>query len=135
VAAKEVERDGHEHDPVEGHVLLGLEIVHDPRRAGGAVALPQQVLGRVPPVVLGDVLLDEPGDRLDVGIHAPEVLVLLLAQGMAQARAHGIDQHEVGPVEQAVAVVHDPEGRRRGGARVGRDHAPGPEGAHVEPQR
>src|SRR5258708_261818 len=72
----DVEGARHQDDAVEGHVLPRLQAVHDARRPGRAVALPEQELGRAPAVVVADVLLDEAADRVDVRIHAPEILVL-----------------------------------------------------------
>jgi hypothetical protein len=72
-------------------VVLRLQIVDAPRRARGAVALAEQVLGRAPAIVVVYVLRDEPADRLDVRIDPPEVLVLGLADRAAEAGADRID--------------------------------------------
>ena len=104
-------------------------------RARRAVALADQVLGRVPAAVVRHVLLDEARDRLDVGVDAPEVLVLEVADGLADARADRVDQHDVDLVEQAVGVVDDLVRRRRRGRGVRDDDAARAERAHVEPDR
>ena len=131
---REIHGDRHQDHAVERHALA-LQPVHDAAGARRAVALAEQVLGRVPAAVVADVLADEARDRLDVRVRAPEVLVLGVADGLGEARADRIDHDEVGLVEDAVGVVHDLVGRRRRGPGVGRDDAAGPERPHVQPDR
>jgi hypothetical protein len=50
--------------------------------------------------------LDEFAEGMDVLVHAPERLVLVLAGNARPARARRIDEHEVGGIEQAIGVVH-----------------------------
>lgn len=140
VAGERVDRlevDPHrkQDDAVERHVGVRLEIVDHARRARGAVALAEQILGRAPAVVVVDVPHDEAADRFDVRIDSPEILVLAFANRMAESGADGIDQHQIGLVEDAVNVVDHLVGCRRRRAGVGGDDAARPERSHVQPER
>src|SRR4029077_10498173 len=85
--------------------------------------------------IVAHVLRDEAAHRVDVRIDTPELIVLVVADGVADAGAHRIDHHQVALVEQAEFVVDRAVRARRGRRRI-RDHdAPRTEYAHVQPQR
>ena len=107
---------------------------HD-RRARGAITFAEQVLGRVEPAVAAQKLGDEAGEGPGVGIGAVELVRRVLAGDAAEAGAGRVDEHEVGRVQQAVVVVHQPVRCRVGVGVVGGDDPPGPERAHVQPDR
>ncbi|MEZ4237494.1 MAG: hypothetical protein R3F59_15380 [Myxococcota bacterium] len=109
-----------------------LQVVDDGGRAGGAVGLADEELGAGPAVVARGEAADELGDRLGVALHAVEVLALAL-QRLREARPDGIDEHEVGDVEDGLRVVGG-VARRGQAAHVGGDAAR-PEAAHVQPHR
>src|SRR6185312_4699666 len=115
-----------------------LQAFGQQRTADGAVALAEDVLGRVPAAVLGEEQLHEVGEGLGVLVHAVIVLrVGLAAQVLvdhaAEAGARGVDEHLVGDVQQAVFVVDQRVGRAGGVGVVGSAHALRTEGAHVQP--
>jgi hypothetical protein len=64
-----------------------------------------------------------------------ERLLLVAAAQMPEARAGGIDEHEIGHVDEAVLIVDDPVRRRSGVCVVGGAHALRAESAHVQPHR
>src|ERR1700732_1233497 len=88
----EVEDRGDQHDAVEIHAVVILQIVGEGGGAEGAVALADQEFGGVPAIVAADVDGDEFGEGLDVGIYAPEILVLGFADGVTEAGADGVDE-------------------------------------------
>jgi len=104
--------------PLNAMFPLRLQVIHEAGRAHRAVALTQQVLWGVPAAVVVDVLDDEPPDRVDVLVHAPEVLVLRLPERVADAGPDGVDHDEVGHVEGRLLVVHDLVRRRRRRRRI-----------------
>jgi hypothetical protein len=113
---------------------VALQPIGEAGRARCAVAFAEDELGRVPAIVDGEVALDAPGEGVDVGIGAPERLKLGVADRPGEAGAHGVDEHEVRLVEQAVVVVDDVEGRVVGGFRAVRLHSDWAERSHVQPQ-
>ncbi len=119
---------------VECHALAA-ERREEHGRACRAIGLAQQELRGVPPVRGADVARDELRERGDVLIAAVEVLRLALAGNAREAGAHGVHEHQVGPVEQAVLVVHDRVGRRRRGLRIRGVDPLRAERAHVQPER
>ena len=136
-AARVVEGLRDQHDAVQAEARpAALEPPRHRRRARGAEALAQQVLGRGPPLVLGDPGLDELGHRVGVLVEAPELLVLVLPEGAAPARAHRVHEHEVGGVEQRQRVVLDQVGRGAIVLGIARHRdPPRAHGPHVQPDR
>ena len=95
-----------------------------PRRA---VALAHQEQRRAPALVAGEVEPDELSHRLDVPLDAPELLPQLRLGGAAVARAHGVDEDDVGQIQPGMLVVHQLVGRRRHHAVLAHLH---PLGSH-----
>ncbi len=120
---------------VEVHAVAALQVVRQPGAADAAVTFAQHELRRSPQAVFVDVLLDEGGDRFDVGIHAPEFLALGLAQRLRKPGPDRIDHDQVGHVDDRIFVVHPLRRGRVGVAGVVDDYALGPQDAHVQPQR
>ena len=101
--------------------------------AGGAVAFADEEFGGGPAGVFGDVEADEFGDGAGVFLEAVEVFVVLGFGGAAVAGADGVDEDEVGFVEEAGFVVDELVGGREGEAGVLEFDAFGAEEAEVEP--
>ena len=81
-----------------------------PGETGGpcrSVALAREELGGNPALVSGQVDADELSDRLDVPLEVMELLRLLAWDRAREARADGVDEDEIGDVEERVAVVDD----------------------------
>ena len=76
-----------------------------------SVAFAEEVLGRVPAVVLGEEAANEAFEGVAVGIGAPEGLLLVLAHDAAEAGARGVDEDDIADVEEAVVVVDELVGR------------------------
>ena len=139
VARRELDRvelqdRGHEDDAVQVDVRA-LQVACEHRRAGRAVALAEQVAGRVPAVVLAQEAPDELGERLRVLVDAPVVAARRLAQRVAEAGADRIDHHDVRDVEEGPGVVLQGVRRRSLRADAGRHDAPRPHDPHVQPER
>ena len=136
-AGGEIEHGRDQDDAVEGNVVIGaLELVEDGGAAGGAVAFAAEIFGRVPAAIVVEPQPDELGDRLGVLGHAPIIGRIGVAEGVAEAGADGIDEDDVGDVEQAVGIVDDRIGRTAVVGGVGGDRHPArAEGAHVQPDR
>ena len=131
-----VDRRRDQDHAVEADVHLPLEPRHEHRAADAAVALAEDVLGRVPAVVHGEEGADEVGDGVGVLVVAPEVGVLLVAERAAEAGADRVDLDEVGEAQQARRVVLEPVGRRARVLRVARDvDAPGADETEVQEDR
>jgi hypothetical protein len=118
---------------VQVDALAVLQNVGEDRGARGAVALAEDVLGRVPAVVLGDEARNEAGKGVGVFVHAPEGLPASLptrrpkpVPGMSMKTRSLVSSREYGVVDQLV---------RRGGQvliAIG-DYVLGAERAHVQP--
>uniref|UniRef100_A0A0N4ZLE2 Glucosamine_iso domain-containing protein n=1 Tax=Parastrongyloides trichosuri TaxID=131310 RepID=A0A0N4ZLE2_PARTI len=133
----EVEDRRDQQDAVDRDVgVAAFQFIDDGGRTGGAIAFAADELGRVPALMRVQPDADELSDRLGVLGHAPVVGRIGLAQGAAEAGADRVDEDDVGDVQQRLGIVDDGEGRGAVVAGVRRhDHALGPEGAHVQPQR
>ena len=129
----ELQDRGDQDDAVQVDVRA-LQVAGEHRRAGRAVALAEQVAGRVPAVVCAEEPPDELGKRLRVLVDAPVVGARSLAQRVAEAGAYGIDHHDVGDVEEGPGVVLERVGRRSLRADVGGHDAPRPHDPHVQPE-
>lgn len=125
----------HQNDSVQIHPVVRLQVVPQRHRAKRPVALANQELRRIPPVVPAHVGVDELRQRADVRIHAPEILVLRLPHGVAESRPHRVDENFVALVNQRILVVHQLvwSGRSRPGVR-GHDAARAVS-PHVDPDR
>ena len=131
----EVEDRRQQDHAVQVDAEAARQFVGQDRRTRGAITFAEQVLGRIPPAVLVQELLDEAGERMRVVVHSPERLFLVLAGDARKAGAGSIDEHQVRDVEQRVRVV---DHRIRRGRRVtvlAHHDAARAEGAHVQPQR
>ena len=135
-----IERDGAEikngrdqHDAVDVNAVVLLQIISKRSGAEGAVTFADQKFRRVPAVVAIEIDVDELREHFYVLIHAPEILVLRFADGVAEAGADGIDEDHVGFVEQGIGVVFDFVRRGWSGGVVGIDDAARAEGAHMQP--
>ena len=81
--------------------------------AGGAVGFAKKEFGRVPPVVRGQITLDELLERACVLVDAPKIPVLVRGDRRRISRADGIDEDEVASVQQAVGIRLERIGGRR----------------------
>jgi len=95
-----------------------LQDVGEDGVAERAITFADEKFGRVPAIVAADVGLDKIGEGTRVLVNAPEILVLGFADGVAEAGADGIDEDEVGFVEQAVGIVFELVGSGRSDAGV-----------------
>jgi len=78
---------------------------------------------------------DEIGERMRVLVDTVKGLLLLGSAQVSEARARGVDEHEVAHIEQAVLIV-DHAVWRSGRVRVvGGAHTLRAESAHVQPHR
>ena len=135
-----IERDGAEiedgrdkHDAVDVNAVVLLQIISERGGAEGAVTFADKKFRGVPAIVAIEVDVDELRKHFYVLIHAPEILVLRLADGVAEAGADRINENHVGFVEQRIGVVFDFVWRGRSSGVVGIDDAARSEGAHVQP--
>ena len=96
---------------------MGLQVIRKRRRAEGAVAFANEKFRGIPAAVAADVGADELRQRLDVLIDAPEILVLRLAHGVAEARSHGVKEDQIRFVQEAVRILGKLVGS--GGCRIG----------------
>jgi len=112
-----------------------LQITREARRAGGAVALARQEFGREPASVARGVQADEVADRLDVPLEAVPLLGLLSLDGARVARADGVDEDQVGLVEDRELVVDQLEGRLGQVPIEFEHHAARTQRAEVQPDR
>ena len=92
--------------PAQVHAVYALKIIGQARRAPASVALPEDVLRRLPAPAAGDVQTDKFRHRFDVLPETVELLGIHARLGSAKACRHRIDKHQVGNVEQRVLVVH-----------------------------
>src|SRR6267378_8373818 len=112
--------------------------LHIIRKRGGAkraVALADQELGRVPAGVAADVGMDKLRQRLDVLIHAPEILVLRFARGVAESRSHRVDEYQIRFVQEAICILRKLVGWRWRGTGIYGNDAARRERTHVQPNR
>ena len=129
----EVEDLRKQNDAVEVDAFAVFENVGEDGGAGGAIALAEDVLGRVPAVVLGDETGDEAGEGVGVFVDAPEGLSGVLADEAAEAGAGHVDEDDVADVEQGAGVVDELVGSG-GQVLIGvGDDVLGAERTHVEP--
>ena len=126
--------DGRDHnDAVQVDAVAALQQIGESGVTEGAVTFTDKEFRGVPTIVAGDVGLHELCQGTGVLIDAPKVLVLSLADGFAETGADGIDENEVGAIEQTVGIVFESVGRGRSDVRIHGDHALRTEGAHVQP--
>lgn len=129
----EVEDGGDEHDAVEIDAVGVEEFAAEGGGAGGAVAFPDEEFGGGPAGVFGDVEADEFGDGAGVFLEAVEVFVVLGFGGAAVTCADGVDEDEIGFVQEAGLVVDELVRGREGEAVVLEFDAFGAEETEVEP--
>src|SRR6266480_6656983 len=115
------------------HGVTRLQIISERRGAERAVTFTDQEFRRIPAVVAADVGDDKLREGLHVLVDPVEVLVFRLANGVAVTRAHGVDEDQVGLVEETFAIVHEFVGSGRRKNAVYGVRAPRPERAHVQP--
>src|SRR5579859_1456043 len=113
--------------------VVVLQIISERGGTEGAVAFAYQKLGRIPAVVAAEVGVDELSEGVDVFVNAVKILVLRFADGVAVAGAHGVDEDEVGLVEQALGIVDEFIGRGRSEGAVDGPGAARAESAQVQP--
>ena len=109
------------------------EIGGEDGRARSTVAFAEDVLRRVPAIVPGEEAADEALEGVAVAVDSVEGFGLVLAEGAAEAGAGGVDEDDVGYVEERVFVVDDAVGRAFLMLGVRSDDALGAEGSHVQP--
>ena len=101
--------------------------------ARGSVAFAEQILGRIPALVLRQKTADESLKGVGVLVRAQKRFFFVLTHDAAETGAGSVDEHQVACVEQAVGVVDDFVGRRGIMERVGSRYAARSEGSHVQP--
>ena len=116
-------------------IVAAFEFVDDRRRARGAIAFTAEEFRRVPAAVFGQPQPDEGGDRFGIGGDAPEDFRIGLAERVRKAGADGIDEYQIGDIEQRFGIVGDRIGRRAVILGIGNVDALRPERPHVQPQR
>ena len=109
----EIQHARQQHDPVQIHALLVLQIAGEVGGAGGAVAFAGQELGRCPAAMARSVEPDELAHRLHVAIHAVELPRVVPRRGTAVAGGDRVDEDQVRDVQDRVFVVHQLIRRRR----------------------
>src|SRR5665213_520412 len=128
-----IKHSSEKHDSVQLDALSRLQVR---RQAGGterSVALTEQILGRLPAIVLIEIVTDELTEHCDVVLRSGEVSCLDALGWTRVAGVHRVNLDEIGYVERGVGV-HDQVVRRSGlGAirahvRMHRTH-----NAHVQP--
>ncbi len=102
---------------------MRLQIIGERCRAEGAVAFTNEEFWGIPASAAADVGVDELRQRFDVLIDAPEILVLGLADGAAEARSHWVKEYQVCFVEEAVRILGELIGSGRRGIGVHSDYA------------
>ena len=95
IQGKEIEHHRHQHDAVEIHAVPVLQVTCQAGSSCGPVAFADEVAGRSPAMVAGDVEPDEVPDRFDVGFEAVELLVRLSRHGPAKPGCDRIDEHQI----------------------------------------
>ncbi len=133
IAADKVHVRRHQNHAVKGDAVGRQQLVGHTTGANAAVALTEEVFRRLPATIVRDIAGNEVRHGLDVVIHAPEVFALCLTDRAGEARAHGVDHHEVSLVEHRVLVVNPTEWTFRGESRVLHNGALGTQNAHVQP--
>lgn len=126
---------GYHDDAIEVHPVMRLQIVDQGGRSECAVTFPNEEFRRIPAIVPADVCADELRQGPGILIDTPEILILGFAFRMAEAGADGIDEYEIGGIQQAVLIVGELVGRRRRRFSIRSDHPPGAKGTHVQPDR
>src|SRR6202041_1005302 len=86
-----VEDRGDEHDAIQLHAVVAKHVCQG-GRAGGAVGLADEELGRVPTLVGVEVALDEAVEGVQVLIDAGEVLGRGFAHGARVAGERSVDE-------------------------------------------
>ncbi len=113
-----------------------LEVAGQAGRPRRAVALADEELRRGPALVTGREQADEIAHGRDVLDVAVELGRVLAGDGPAIAGRHGVDEAEVGDVEERELVVDEPAGRAGDGVAVfGQHDLARAEGAHMQPDR
>ena len=125
----------HQDQSIEVHAVTALQVMSEAGTPDAAVAFPEHEFRRRPTPVVGDVVADESGHRLDVLIDTPEVLALPFADRSAESGSDRIDHDQVGHVEDAVGIVDASRGRGRRMAAVIHDDPLRAKDAHMQPQR
>src|SRR5436853_184482 len=75
------------------------------RGAGGPIAFAADKERRTPEVVFVQEAADELAEGGQVVFHSAEVRTVARPVGAAEARAHGVDEHQVAGIEQAVGII------------------------------
>ncbi len=104
-AQVEVENLRQQDHAVEIDRAIRLELIDEHRRARRAVAFAEQIFRRIPATVFRQELRDEFGERIGILVDAVERLLLVLAGDAAETGAGRVDEHQIGHIEQARAVV------------------------------
>ena len=128
-----IENGGDQDDAVEMNAVVLLQIIAERGGAEGAVAFADQEFRRVPAIVAAEIGDDELREGFDVFVDTVEVFFGGFADRVAVAGAHGVDEDEVGFVEEAFAVVDEFVGSGRSEGAVDGPGAARAEGAHVQP--
>ncbi len=129
----EVQHGGDEHDAIQIEPMGSDELATECCGSGSAVAFADEELRRRPARMFADIKADEFADAFGIFVHAEEVLGILWLGRAAVTGAHGVDEDEVGFIQQAEFVFHKRVRRWHSEAIVAKLHALGSEQAHVHP--
>src|SRR4030042_11830 len=100
VCGLEVQDGGYQHNPIQVHSMPVLQIAGEPGSPGGAITFADEELGGSPALVACGVQADKITHRLDILLEAMKLLWFFTRDCPAETRAHRVDKHQVGLVEQ-----------------------------------
>src|SRR5437868_14769811 len=82
-----------------------LQIIRERCGAKRPIAFPDQKLRRVPAIRARNIDLNELREGLNIGIHAPKILVLRLSNRMTEPSPDRIHKQQIGLVEQSIQMT------------------------------
>ena len=106
----EAERGRKQGDAIERDALVG-EISRNAGSPRSSVTLAKEKERRAPALVACEIEPDEFAESFDVTFDAEKFLGQLGVGGAAEAGLHGIDEHDIALVQQAMGIVRDAIGR------------------------
>src|SRR6516165_10188727 len=109
-----------------------LQVLREAGRADRAVTLADQKLRRAPATILRQILRDELPERSNIARLTVELIRIDARHHTAVAGVDGIDEHEIGGLEQRVLIVDKAVRRRRLRAIVPHSNAARAEGTEME---
>jgi hypothetical protein len=110
-----------------------LQFLRESRRSDRAVAFADQIFRRRKAAVGLEVVVDELAESAEIAAYAVELRVVHAGDDAAEAGIDGVDEHEIGRVDERVLVVHQLVWRRRLEAFRRHLHTLRGERPHVQP--